>query len=118
MHFTGSIAKEDLIYQLMIRQPKFVTNSLFENVLVATKEKKPSPLLDLIRLESMADEKCIQMLHIGPFEDEQETFEIMDAFANQNGLVRVSKVHREIYLSDVRKVAPEKLKTVLRFKVE
>ncbi|KZN39378.1 hypothetical protein N480_00685 [Pseudoalteromonas luteoviolacea S2607] len=55
------------------------------------------------------------MLHIVPFEDQHEAFEIMKAIANQNGVVRVSNVHREVYLSDVRKVSADKLNTVLRF---
>jgi hypothetical protein len=56
------------------------------------------------------------MLHLGRFEDEAASFDVMESFAQEQGLNRLSKVHREIYLSDARKTAPEKLKTVLRFK--
>ena len=58
------------------------------------------------------------MLHLGPFEDEPASFERMENFAKDEGLIRLSKVHREIYLSDTRRVAPEKLKTVLRFQAK
>ena len=58
------------------------------------------------------------MLHLGSYDDEPESFRIMEEFCADNKLVRKSKVHREIYLSDPRKVSPDKLKTVLRFEVE
>ena len=58
------------------------------------------------------------MLHIGSYDDEPASFERMEQYAVDNNLKRVSKIHREIYLSDPRKTAPERLKTVLRFKVE
>lgn len=58
------------------------------------------------------------MLHVGSYDSEPESFGQMEAFAQQEGLRRKSMTHREIYLNDARKVAPEKLKTVLRFQVE
>ncbi|MGY0407795.1 MAG: GyrI-like domain-containing protein [Polaribacter sp.] len=58
------------------------------------------------------------MLHIGSYDNEPETFKIMEYFAEKNHLERESKVHREIYLSDFRKVLTEKLKTVLPFKIK
>ncbi|QZO14568.1 GyrI-like domain-containing protein [Pseudoalteromonas piscicida] len=116
--FNGTIAKDDLVYQLMIRQPEFVDKSFFKNILEIVKKKKANPLLEQVKFESITDGKCIQMLHVGRFEDEPETFKKMETFAEENGLTRLSKVHREIYLSDARKVVPEKLKTVLRFKVK
>ena len=57
------------------------------------------------------------MLHLGRYDNENESFKIMEDFAGESDVKRLSKVHREIYLSDARKVVPEKLKTVLRFKV-
>lgn len=116
-HFTGTINKEDLVYQLMIRQPDFVAKNFYEEILELVKNKKPNPLLDEVKFERLSEGKCVQMLHVGKFEDEAETFAEMEAFAEQQGLTRLSKLHREIYLSDFRKVAPEKMKTVLRFKV-
>ena len=116
-HFSGTINKDDLVYHLMIRQPEFVNGSFFRDVVNVVKENKSNPLLDDIKFESIEEGKCVQMLHLGRFEDEPISFEIMEKFAEENGLTRLSKVHREIYLSDARKVEPEKLKTVLRFKV-
>lgn len=115
--FSGIINKEDLIYQLMIRQPDFVDDNLFNKMLEQVKQKKPSPLLDRINFETIVEGKCIQMLHLGRFEDEPTSFTEMEAFAKVEGVTRLSKMHREIYLSDTRKVSPEKLKTVLRFQL-
>jgi len=117
-HFSGVIDKEDLVFQLMIRQPEFIDESLYGQIFDIVKKKKPSPLLDQVNFEVIPEGKCIQMLHLGRFEDESISFDEMEAFAESKGLARLSKVHREIYLSDARKVAPEKLKTVLRFKVK
>jgi hypothetical protein len=58
------------------------------------------------------------MLHLGSYDDEPDSFKIMEDFAVAHSFKRVSKIHKEIYLTDARKTAPEKLKTVLRFKVE
>jgi len=116
--FDGTINKDDLVFKLMIRQPDFVTQDLFEKILTMTKSKKPQALLEKVKFEDIQEGKCIQMLHLGSYDNEPESFEIMEAFADQSGLKRKSKVHREIYLSDARKVSPEKLKTVLRFGVE
>ncbi|ACA87126.1 GyrI-like domain-containing protein [Shewanella woodyi] len=116
-HFLGTIDKKDLVYQLMIRQPKFVDTNLYEEMLNLAKSKRDNPLLEQVKFTTITDGRCIQMLHLGPFENESQTFEEMESFAQAQGLTRRSKVHREIYLSDPRKVAPEKLKTVLRFQV-
>jgi len=115
--FTGTINKEDLVYQIMIRQPAYISEDFFAEVFDAVKKKKPNPLLDQVEFLTATEGKCVQMLHLGPFEDEPASFAAMEAFAESEGLTRVSKLHREIYLSDVRRVAPEKYKTVLRFKV-
>lgn len=58
------------------------------------------------------------MLHIGAYDDEPKSFELMNEFIKNNNLERTSLQHREIYLSDFRKVEPAKLKTVLRYKVK
>ncbi|MGL1958071.1 MAG: GyrI-like domain-containing protein [Colwellia sp.] len=115
--FTGIINKEDLVYTLMIRQPEFVEQDFFNDMLALVGEKKPQVLLEKLKFERITEGQCIQMLHVGKYEDEPISFAQMEAFAENSGFTRTSKVHREIYLSDVRKVAPEKLKTVLRFTV-
>lgn len=115
--YSGTINKEDLVYKIMLRQPEFVTTEFFLEMLEFVRRKRPQPLLDNLQFETIDEGRCVQMLHVGKFADEPETFKAMEAFTEAEGLTRESKVHREIYLSDFRKVAPEKLKTVLRFKV-
>lgn len=115
--FDGTVNKDDLVFTLMIRQPDFVSDTFFKEMLDLAKKKKPHPLLENVQFETIREGKCIQMLHIGPYDNETESFKAMEAFATAKNWHRVSKIHREIYISDFRKVAPEKLKTVLRFQV-
>ena len=112
----GSLDKDNLAFDLMIRQPDFVTEDFAKHIVNITKKKKPNHLLDSIDFKSVEDGLCLQMLHIGSYDDEPASFERMEKYALENNLKRVSKIHREIYLSDPRKTAEEKLKTVLRFK--
>lgn len=117
-NYTGQLNKDELAFKLMIRQPDFVDETYFNEVLETVKVKKPNALLDEVKLERITDGKCVQMLHLGSYDDEPESFRLMEAFAEEEGLVRQAKSHREIYLSDFRKVPAEKLKTVLRFHVQ
>ncbi|NME66752.1 GyrI-like domain-containing protein [Flammeovirga aprica] len=117
-NYTGELNKDELVYDIMIRQPDFVSQAFFDEILELTKKKKPHVLLDKVRFEKIADGKCIQMLHTGSYDNEPESFAMMEEFAKASHLIRKYKVHREIYLSDFRKVPEEKLKTVLRFEVE
>ena len=116
--FNGKINKDDLVFKLMIRQPSFVDDKFAQRILELTKKKKPHELLENVRFEEITDGLCIQMLHEGSYDTEPESFACMESFAAKENLSRISKTHREIYLSDARKVSPEKLKTVLRFKVK
>jgi len=116
--FDGKFDKNDLVFKLMIRQPDFVDEQFAMMMLEQTKKKKPHELLSSVKFEKMTDGECVQMMHLGSYDNEPESFKQMGDFAEQQDLARISKVHREIYLSDARKVAPEKLKTVLRFKVK
>ena len=109
--------KDDLVFTLMIRQPDFVTKKYALQVIEQVKIKKPNPLFEKVKFEKITEGNCIQMLHIGSYDNEPATFKIMEEYAKSEGLQRISKVHREIYLSDFRKVPSEKLKTVLRFNV-
>jgi len=116
--YNGTLNKDDLVFKLMIRQPDFISEDFFNKMLALTKEKKPHPLLNNLKFETITDGKCIQMMHIGHYDNEPDSFKKMELFAKEQGEERLSKVHREIYISDFRKVAPEKLKTVLRFKLK
>jgi hypothetical protein len=110
--------KDKLVYTIMIRQPDFVTEELAQSVIEETKKKKPHALLDSVRFGTVEEGMCVQMMHIGPYDSEPASFARMEEYCANNGLRRLSKIHKEIYISDFRKTAPEKLKTVLRFKVD
>jgi hypothetical protein len=107
--------KSKLIFNLMIRQPDFVTRDFANEAIERTKKKKNHPLLEKVKFETIEDGYCVQMMHIGSFDNEPASFGIMEDFCIQNKVTRESKRHREIYLSDFRKVSQDKLKTVLRF---
>ncbi|MEI5993756.1 GyrI-like domain-containing protein [Candidatus Enterococcus mansonii] len=110
--------KADLVYKIMIRQPDFVTEELALSNLERVGKKKPNPNNQQVQFETIADGKCVQMMHLGSYDDEFRTFEVMDSYCEEHQLKRTTFAHKEIYLSDPRKVAPEKMKTVLRYFVE
>lgn len=110
--------KSNLKYTIMIRQPDFLTDNGFKRFLEQTKKKKPNPFLENVRFEQWEDGWSCQMMHIGSFDDEPESFARMEAFCDEQSYIRTSKIHREIYLSDPRKTESAKLKTVLRFPVK
>lgn len=114
----ATLDKDELLYTIMIRQPDFVTKEVVEKALESVKKKKPHPLLNDVTFGNMEDGLSVQMLHVGSYDNEPESFKIMEEFLVENNLERVSLRHREIYLSDARKVAADKLKTVLRFLVK
>lgn len=107
---------------MMIRQPDFVDEELFEEYRQTLLNKEENfEVIEKIknaRFETIEEGLCIQMLHIGSYDSEPETFVQMEAYCQEEGYERISKVHKEIYLSDPRKVEPDKLRTVLRFKVK
>ena len=104
----------------VIRLPDFITKENFKwAVETATKKKK----LDCSLAEFMTIDEglCIQIMHLGAFDDEPATVALMDTYLEQSGYVNdMNKVrlHHEIYLSDPRKVAPEKCKTVIRHPIK
>jgi hypothetical protein len=110
--------KSNFAYSIMIRQPDFLTKELFERFIYETKKKKPNVYLDKIKYDTITEGLCCQMLHLGSYDDEPASFDIMRQFCDASGYERSSRRHREIYLSDPRKTEPGKLKTVLRFNVE
>lgn len=107
--------KSKLQYRLMIRQPWFVTDEVVERARASALKKVPAELLRRASFETMTDGLSVQMLHVGPYDTEPETFAAMNEFMAAHGLSRSEPVHREIYLSDPRRVAPEKNRTTLRF---
>lgn len=113
-----SLDKEELVYTIMIRQPDFVSQEIVDRAFESVRKKNPHKYLDHVSFEEIEEGLCLQMLHLGPYDTEPESFKIMDEFARANSLERTSLIHKEIYLSDIRKVEQSKLKTVLRYKVK
>jgi hypothetical protein len=114
---SDTLDKNSFVYNLMIRQPDFVTNEYALETIERVKKSKPNIFLDKVKFEIIEDSDCIQMMHVGSYDDEPISFRQMENFCKENNFTRVSGQHREIYLSDFRKVSPDKLRTVLRFKV-
>ena len=107
------IPRSEWEFRLLIRLPDCVTSSQVAEAIQKTVTQKEKPLAEAIALYPMAEGPCVQMLHIGPFDREPETLRIMNDFMSARGLKKNGH-HHEIYLSDFRKTAPEKLKTILR----
>ncbi|MHB8246630.1 MAG: GyrI-like domain-containing protein [Acidimicrobiales bacterium] len=100
-------------WTMMIAQPDWVTADLVGEALAAARKKR-LPALDLIRFERYMEGRSVQILHVGPYDDEGPTLERLHRdFLPANGFAPTGR-HHEIYLSDVRKTEPSRLKTILR----
>ena len=112
--------KDDFNWISVIRLPDFVAKYDFEwAVEEATKKKKT----DFSKVEFFTYDEglCVQCMHIGPYDDEPATVELMHNFMEEQGYeldITDERMHHEIYLSDARRVAPEKLKTVVRHPIK
>ena len=100
----------------VIRLPDFVTKADFDWAVETASRKKK---LDCSKAEFLTVEEglCVQIMHVGPFDDEPRSVALMDEFIRQNGFENdfsAERLHHEIYLSDARKAAPEKWRTVIR----
>jgi hypothetical protein len=105
--------KGDWQWTLMIMQPEYVTPDLFAEAVEQVKKKKNPAALPLMRFEAYVEGQAAQIMHIGPFSEEGPTVAKVHDFIAANG-GELSGKHHEIYLSDIRKAAPEKWKTVVR----
>lgn len=108
--------KEEFQWISLIRLPEFVTKEEFDWAVREATEKKKT---DFSKVEFLTYEEglCVQCMHIGPYDNEPETIERMEQFAEEQGYeldFSEWRRHHEIYLSDVRKCKPENLKTVIR----
>jgi hypothetical protein len=102
----------------MIRQPDFITNNIIKKAIEEVEEKKNPPALSKIKFESLNEELSAQIMHIGPYSEEGPTIEKLHNSIKEKGYEfngsRPGEKHHEIYLSDVRRTRPEKLKTIIR----
>ncbi len=107
------VPRSEWEYRLLIRMPDFVTETDVQTAIETVVDRKGITLAKNVTWYTMHEGTCVQILHVGPFDTEPETLRIIGAFTEANKLSRNGK-HHEIYLSDFRKTAPEKLKTILR----
>ena len=114
------VHKENFEWVSVIRLPDFVTEADFDwAVREATIKKKQD--FSTVEFLTIEEGLCVQCMHTGPYDNEPETVAAMDAFLAENGYatdITDTRWHHEIYLSDVRKTAPEKLKTVIRHPIK
>ena len=105
--------KEDWNWRMLIRTPKFVTQKEVAQAIEVLLKRGKGADVRRVRLESLEEGFCVQALHVGPYDKECETIAAMKSCAESAGR-KLCGVHHEIYLSDPRRVAPARLKTILR----
>jgi hypothetical protein len=107
------VPRDQWNFELAIRLPDDITRQQFSEAVLSAEKKKKSAYIRLVDLKHIEEGLCVQMMHIGPFSEEPVSLKKMEDFMHQQGL-QMNGRHHEIYLSDYRKTAPEKLKTILR----
>ena len=103
-------------WKLLIRVPEFITADDLLEAHRKLLEKGKGAEVEEVRMETIDEGPCVQVLHVGPYCEEAETVEAMRRFAEENDL-SFCGLHHEIYLSDPRRVPPERLRTILRYPV-
>ncbi len=109
----GSPGAGEWKWRMLIRVPEFTTDDHLDAARQALREKEKPGDFDAVRLEQIEEGRCVQCLHVGPYENSSETVALMDAFCEEHSLTP-HRWHHEIYLSDPRRVPPERLKTIQR----
>jgi hypothetical protein len=111
-------APDDWNWTVMMTVPSSITPALLQKSITQLREKKGahSPAIDNVHLQEMKEGKAVQMLHVGPYSREEATVNTLGDFATDAGYA-LSGRHHEIYLSDPKRVAPEKLKTIIRYSI-
>lgn len=114
----STLDKNSWNWTAMIRQPDFITEAMIKKAIEEVQEKKGPSALSKIRFESFDEGLSAQILHIGPYSDEGPTVEKLHNFIHENGYEfdgsKLGEKHHEIYLSDMRRTKPERLKTIIR----
>lgn len=105
--------KEAWQWTQMIMQPEYVTPDFVEQAVIQLQQKKDMPTLTKLRFEPFNEGPAAQIMHLGPYCDEGPTIEKLHNFIREQGYDLTGK-HHEVYLSDPRRSAPEKLKTIIR----
>lgn len=99
-------------WTMMIMQPDFVETAVIEAAMEEVRRKKALAAVDKLRLESFTEGPCAQILHIGPFSEEGPTIQRVHEFIRERSAL--TGKHHEVYLSDIRRAAPEKWRTIIR----
>jgi len=99
-------------WTMMIMQPAFVPQSVLRQAMAAASQKKDLPGIARMRIEDFEEGHCAQILHVGPFTAEEPTIQRLHAFIEERSRLRGR--HHEIYLTDIRRAAPARWKTVIR----
>lgn len=107
------LPKNQWRWKLLIRTPDFIRAGDLAKAIAVLLERGKTKSVQEVALETITEGQCVQMLHVGPYEREHETIALMKEHAQKKGL-KFHGRHHEIYLSDPRRVAPERLKTILR----
>lgn len=103
----------------VLRVPEFITQKDVDWAVAAAGAKKKTDF-SKVKYWELEEGLCVQMMHVGPFDTEKDSLELMEKFLQKEGYVEdftPGRMHHEIYLSDIRKVSPAKWKTVLRHPV-
>ncbi|MFV0432600.1 MAG: GyrI-like domain-containing protein [Leucobacter sp.] len=112
--FTVSRDKSRWDWTMMLMVPDWIGPDMFDAAVAQARAKNPPPRIGEVRLQLLSEGRCVQTLHVGSFDDEAPILDRMHReFIPEHGL-RLAGKHHEIYLSDFRRVAPEKLRTILR----
>lgn len=112
--FTSARDKSQWDWTMMLMVPEWITHEMFIEAKAKASEKNVPKSLSKIRLETLDEGTCVQTLHIGSYDDEAPVLDTLHAEFIPNHGFKMTGKHHEIYFSDFRKVAPEKLKTILR----
>jgi len=105
--------KSDWKWTIMIMQPDFITKEIVSEGLKLVKSRKNLPSIDAVLFKKQSDGLCAHTLYTGPYSEETETIIKLHQYITHNGYKLTGK-HREIYLNDMRRTAPAKLKTIIR----
>lgn len=100
-------------WTMMIMQPEFVTREVVDEAITQVKAKKDPAALEKVEFQSFTEGRCAQTLYIGPFSEEGPTVQkVHDAIENEG--YSLTGKHHEVYLSDIRRASPDKLRTIIR----
>lgn len=110
--------KEHFKYIISIKQPSFVTDEIAKEALERAKPKIDAALFDQIYFEHRPAQVVAQIVHVGSFDTEPESFQKLEQFIDEAGYQRSEKEHTEIYMSDFRRVEEAKRKTILRVAIQ